>query len=100
MNELISALGLQRGTRMKSILVGFVAAVVLSGCGVGVDDPEGLEASTGTTSVALMGNGDNTTTAQAEFRNGTGGDPRIELPQDPIPVYVGNVAPTPGRPGR
>lgn len=101
MNELFSAFGLQRGMGMKSILVGFVAAVALSGCGVGMDDPEGTEAATGQNTVGLVATTENTATAQADFRGPNGQDPRTALPQDPIPVYVGQSVPSaPGRPGK
>ena len=76
---------------MRSILVGFVGAVALTGCGVGMDDPEGELAATGSASTALMAASvENTASAQAEFRNPTGQDPRTMLPQDPIPVLVGD----------
>lgn len=93
---------MQRSLSMKSILVGFLAVAALSGCGVGMDDPEGQQAATGQTTAQLMGtNSDNTASAQAEMRGPQGQDPRTMLPQDPIPVLVGSPLPagTP-RPGK
>ena len=84
---------LQRVPSMKSIVVGLLAVFTLSGCGVGMDEPEGEQAAAGVSKVELMSaSGDNSTTAQGEMRGPLNGDPRVGLPQDPIPVYVGNPA--------
>ena len=78
---------------MKSIVVGLLAVFALTGCGVGMDDLEGEQAATRVSKAELMsGTGDNSTTAQGEMRGPVNGDPRVALPQDPIPVYVGNPA--------
>ncbi|GEM_PF-3196982 len=73
---------------MKSIIVGMLAVVALtvSGCGVGMDDVEGEQAANGTQVAALL-SADNTRSAQAEMRGQTNNDPRVQLPQDPIPVF-------------
>lgn len=90
---------MQRGLTMKSMIVGMLAAVALmaSGCGVGMDDLEGEQAANGTSTAALL-NADNTRSAQGEMRGQANGDPRVQLPQDPIPVFeartVGSGRPT------
>lgn len=91
---------LQRVLGMKSILVGLLAALALSGCGVGMDDLEGQEAASGRSAASIMAtSGDNTASGQGERRGPM--DPRTALPQDPIPVFEGrSVAPSTPRSGK
>lgn len=93
---------MQRVNRMKSMIVGLLAVVALTGCGVGMDDPEGQEALSGSTAAPIMAaSGDNAAGGQAELRGPVGQDPRTALPQDPIPVYEGrSVPPSTPRPGK
>ncbi len=84
---------LQRGPRMKSIFVGLLAVFALTGCGVGMDDPEGEQAASRKTATELMAaSSDNSRSAQGEMRGPVNGDPRVQLPQDPIPVYEGKTS--------
>jgi hypothetical protein len=92
---------LQSGCAMlswKRISVGILAAVLLAGCGVGVDDPEG-QAAAGLTprygeSAAGLGRTDgavDTASAQTKQTPATTGqiDPTTNpavLPQDPVPM--------------
>jgi hypothetical protein len=66
---------------MKRI-VGIVAAMVIAGCGVGVDDPEG-EASVGTPAPPTQ------TASQALYGADLGLTVKapIKAPQDPIPAF-------------
>ena len=75
---------------MKAILVGLLAVVALGGCGVGVEDPEGQQAATGTSQVALI---NNPVTGQPELVRVGGVDPHNALPQDPIPLFEGKTNP-------
>jgi hypothetical protein len=79
---------------MKSLIVGFLAVAALSGCGVGVDDPEGQQAGQApvaqTQTAALLGN---TAAPQPDFIKTGGVDPHNALPQDPIPLFEGKVVP-------
>ncbi|MCA2980311.1 MAG: hypothetical protein INH37_18730 [Myxococcaceae bacterium] len=90
---MVSASGLQEGAGMMVRVVAILAAVVVSGCGVGLEDPEGVAAAApaGTAQQAMMGCTD------AELCPELGATPRpvanpvaapggtIALPQDPIP---------------
>ena len=97
---------LQRVPRMKLICVGLLAVVALTGCGVGMDDPEGAQAALGASAALMMGEGsmmndssDKPTPGQREVVGVVKGDPRVALPQDPIPVYESKViAPSTVRP--
>ena len=81
---------LQRVMRMKSILVGLLAVFALTGCGVGMDDIEGQQAAPSkTTSQLKAATSDNSVSAQGEMRAPINQDPRVLLPQDPIPDYQG-----------
>jgi hypothetical protein len=77
---------------MKSIFVGLLAVVALTGCGVGMDDVEGEQAVSGQTATELVAvSSDNSASAQSAMRGPINQDPRIQLPQDPIPVYEGKT---------
>lgn len=77
---------------MKSLLVGLLAVFALSGCGVGMDDPEGEQAALGsTTQAVLTASGDNSLATQTEIRGPITQDPLVALPQDPIPDYEGKA---------
>ena len=77
---------------MKSILVGLLAVFALTGCGVGMDDVEGQQAASGKTTSQLMATAsDNSVSAQGEMRGPINQDPRVLLPQDPIPDYQGKT---------
>ena len=84
---------LQRGSTMKAMIVGLLAVAALTGCGVGLNDPEGQQAVGSTTAAALMNNPNNPTGNQPDLVKGTGPDPRTALPQDPIPLFDAKVAP-------
>ena len=87
---------------MKSIIVGLLAVSALTGCGVGMDDPEGQQVVSGSTTSALRPAAqDNAAGAQVELRAPVGQDPRTWLPQDPIPTSEARTYPTqPPRPTR
>ena len=85
---------LQRASGMKSIIVGFLAVMALTGCGVGMDELEGEQVGSSRSSAGLMSAMmDNSTSAQAELRPPGSVDPRVALPQDPIPVFEGKSLP-------
>jgi hypothetical protein len=89
----VSASGLQEGAGMMARVVAILAVAVVSGCGVGFEDPEGVAAAvpTATRQQAIMG------CVDAELCPELGATPRplanpvaspggtIALPQDPIP---------------
>jgi hypothetical protein len=91
-----SASRLQNGRpvmNLKRWIVGLLAAGALSGCGVGLDDPEGQAAAGKQGVVQSKGNGP--TSPQSTSKTGAEtstsgtvnmGDPY--LPQDPVPLYV------------
>ncbi len=81
---------LQKGCTMKAMIVGLLAVAALSGCGVGLDDPQGQQAVGSTTSAALM---NNPAPGQPDLVKGTGYDPRTALPQDPIPLFDAKQGP-------
>lgn len=78
------ALRLQGLWVMKRMLVAFLAVVSLGlyGCGVGVDDPEAA-AALGLDTKAQAATGDEAAISGEKLG---AYDPRIALPQDPIPV--------------
>ena len=79
---------------MKAMIVGLLAVAALSGCGVGLDDPEGQQAAAGSTrSAALMNTPNNPSADQPDLVKGPGLNPHIALPQDPIPLFDAKVAP-------
>ncbi len=79
---------LQRVLSMKSIIVGLLAVFALTGCGVGMDDPEAQQAATGKTTAQLVADReDNAAAGQAELRRPVNQAPAPALPQDPIPIY-------------
>lgn len=83
-----SALTLQRVLTMKSTLVGLLAVVALTGCGVGLDDPEGADAVTGKSAAAMISEkADKSTGSQGDFSQRPGMVPHTALPQDPIPLF-------------
>ena len=85
---------LQRGSTMKAMIVGLLAVAALTGCGVGLNDPEGQQAAVGnTTSAALMNNPNNPSGDQPDLVKGQGPNPHTALPQDPIPLFDAKVAP-------
>jgi hypothetical protein len=83
---------------MKSMIVGLLAVVGVSACGVGVDDPEGQAAVAQHQQAVYVdanGNvlayaGQTTATPAAP---GSGG--ATELPQDPVPVHPNVIIVTP-----
>ena len=78
---------------MKSIFVGLLAVFALTGCGVGMNDPEGDQAVAGKAAQQVMAaSSDNSVSAQGEMRGPINTDPRVQLPQDPIPVYEGKTS--------
>ena len=83
---------LQRVLSMKAMIVGLLAVVALGGCGVGLDDPEGQQAVSGSTSAALMSN--KAPPEQPDLvKGGNGGCPTTALPQDPIPLFDAKQGP-------
>jgi hypothetical protein len=77
---------------LKRWIVGLLAVGALSGCGVGLDDPEG-QAAAGKQGVVQTKTGTPTTpqsTSKTGAEQSVGtvnmGDPY--LPQDPVPLYV------------
>ena len=80
---------LQRVLSMKAMIVGLLAVVALGGCGVGLDDPEGRQAVSGSTSAALMSN--KAPPEQPDLVKGGSGT--TALPQDPIPLFDAKQGP-------
>ena len=90
--------GLRVTMRMKSMIVGLLAVVGLSACGVGVDDPEGQAAMGQTQQAVYMDANGNVLaytgqTTAAPSTPGNGGTQ--ELPQDPVPVHPNVIVVTP-----
>jgi hypothetical protein len=86
---------LQRVPSMKSIFVGLLAVFALTGCGVGMDGLEGDQASSDVSvEQPLAASSDNSTSSQTEMRGPINQDPRVQLPQDPIPVFEAKTAGT------
>jgi hypothetical protein len=78
---------------LKRWIVGLLAVGALSGCGVGMDDPEG-QAAAGKQGVVQSKNG-NPTNPQSSSKTSaeTSSTPTVNmgdpaLPQDPVPLYV------------
>ena len=103
-SELRSASGLQMVSNMKRVAVAILAMVVVSGCGVGVDessDGQNLVTSSGQALEVGPAVGPPLPGAAGPQAPGTtapspGHDPStVALPQDPIPVYEGRPATTP-----
>jgi hypothetical protein len=84
--------------RFKLITVGLLALLGLTACGVGVNDPAGVQAAYGTAGQALIGLDGQPVVNPAEAETpmtAPGGpvDPSISsLPTDPVPLHN----PTPG----
>ena len=90
--------GLRVTMRMKSMIVGLLAVVGLSACGVGMDDPEG-QAAVGRTQQAVYVDPSGNVlayTGQTTAAPSTPGNGGVsELPQDPVPVHPNVIVVTP-----
>jgi uncharacterized lipoprotein len=76
---------------MKATIVGFLAVLALSGCGVGVDDPEGEQAIAQSSAGLMLVK---TVAPPPEFVTAPRAGPRTALPQDPTPMSQGKpIAP-------
>jgi hypothetical protein len=83
---------------MKSMIVGLLAVVGLSACGVGADDPEG-QAAVGQAQQAVYVDASGNVlayTGQTTAAPSTPGNGGVnELPQDPVPVHPNVIVVTP-----
>ncbi len=99
-----SASGLQNGKNvmvLKKWIVGLLAAAALTGCGVGVDDPEG-QAAMGQTQQAVIAL-PASKTSETAVASGQSVTPSLTdpyLPQDPVPLspVVRMIVGGPGNP--
>jgi hypothetical protein len=77
--------------RIGFFTVGLLAMLGFSGCGVGVDDPEGMAAATGAQGQALLdANGQPLPPPPNELPTTDPGDKKpgdSNLPQDPVPIH-------------
>ena len=98
---MLSASSLQKGLSMKTAFVGMLAAMAVSGCGVGVGeqlDEHGngiaTEQSALTATQTVPGLPDSSTNPKPSGQHDPG---TVALPQDPIPMFEGKPMPLPGR---